>query len=80
MSKEKVVNIYGLMDAEMDRMHSLMSKTIDVAVRYPEMSNDLVRATWARITELQAILTNEFKGSDKGIQDAVAELALTSKE
>jgi hypothetical protein len=79
MSKEKVVNIYTLMNAEMERMHSLMSKSIDVANQDPGIGNELIKATWARLTEFQTFIVNEFKGHDKSIQDAVAELALTSK-
>jgi hypothetical protein len=78
MSTKEVVNIYGVINGELERMHSQLS----MYLKLPNPENTMANASvlYKRIVELQEIVIAEFKGADKKIQDAIAEVAFTTKE
>jgi len=86
-SKLPPVNLYGILDNELTRMHQLMALLIqqpteqhnDIGNHYSHSSysNNNMSAAFGRIVELQHILTQALIAHDKLLQEKIAELALT---
>lgn len=89
MSETKqALNIYGVLDNELARLHRLVETYLHHEQRqsrdmryghggYP--SHEDAGAIYRRILEIQNIMLQAVAGSDAKIQEAVAELALTGK-
>lgn len=88
MSKEVAVNVYSLMDKELERMHELLRTYIlhpqehqqAPSSRSHQSQQSNIPLLWKRILEMQELVMTEFKGHDKAIQQAVAEVAFTSTD
>ena len=91
MSQEKskvAVNLYGIVDNELARMHELLHIMIasqDRKASQPNMSYSYNGSTdpnaiVQRIMQIQNHLVEAMLSSDKQLQERVAELALTGSE
>lgn len=85
-TKSPALNLYGILDNELERMHALMH----VYMQKPKEDHYARRSTmspckptgemstiFARIVEMQDVLIAALKAHDPLIQEKVAELALT---
>lgn len=79
-TKNNPVNLYGLLNQEMDRMHSLLLALmatkipVDHSRRYHPLDEHQI---FARIQEMQSFVLKAIEAHDPVIQEKVAELALT---
>ena len=85
---KQAINIYGVLDNELTRLHRLVETYLHHEQRqsrdmryghsgYP--GHEDAGAIYRRILEIQNIMLQAVAGSDAKIQEAVAELALTGK-
>lgn len=93
MSSEKKIplNLYGILDNELQRMHALLLVQTNAAVseygansgtlssyRSFQTSNSIFAAkTYERIVHMQDLLLTAITTHDEAVQEKVAELALT---
>lgn len=89
------VNIYGIFDNELTRMHELVARTAEYEARaitqhamqqaHSSYTNTYtphssVSTVYKRLRELQDVLIAAMTGRDEIIQQKVAELALTGDD
>jgi hypothetical protein len=84
--KQSGVNLYSLVDRELDRMYDLMKlhatkarSTNDTFHQMYGARDPLEEVLSRRITLFQDVLLEALKTHDSAIQEKVAELALTGK-
>lgn len=77
----KVVNLYDLMDKELDRQHELL-KTLIVTEAQNNINtwDKLSTKVWERVTRMSDALTDAVRNHDKNVQERVAEMALTGDD
>ena len=90
MSNDKIpVNLYGIMDAELQRMHTLMHAYMALPkepAQYGSYSSSAMLQPhsnlgeiYKRIVTMQDLLLQSLISHDKELQDRIAELALMGK-
>ena len=91
MSEVKpTLNVYGVFDNEMARMHDLLKHIMTLpphmqtshgrGMHYNHDPYPEIAAVYSRIMEMQTVVVNALTGRDQVIQDKVAEMALTGVE
>lgn len=79
--RQKVINLYDLMDRELDRQHELLRTLIVTEAQRDVNSWDkLSNKVWDRVTHMADALTEAVRNHDKTVQERVAEMALTGDD
>jgi hypothetical protein len=88
-STKPALNLYGVLDNELGRMHELLKTFISHTnahrdpnsyPRYTSVNDDNITEVFQRIVLVQNIIIKAVHKHDELVQDKVAELALTSGE
>lgn len=78
------MNVYTLLDKELERMHDLMKIYLSLPVNKHDFPHNTAQAPipeiYKRILHLQDSLLAFAKNSDAAIQEKIAELALTDSK
>lgn len=78
---EMAINIYGIMDSELERMHRLLQLEIETRNKnngFASFGSGLTfERVYGRIEKMQQILCSALAQHDSAIQEKVAEMAFT---